>query len=64
MRTHIIKLTASFGVTGLTSPFHTSLEELIKCADKAAYEAKSLGGNQVCVQFPKIELIISLPDVS
>lgn len=56
---HQIRLTASFGVTGVVASGSETLEELIRCADKAAYEAKRLGGNQVCVLLP-----CSQPDYS
>jgi len=52
---HHIALTASFGVTGLTPNGRITLEELVRCADKATYEAKKLGGNQVCAIFPCIQ---------
>jgi diguanylate cyclase (GGDEF)-like protein len=47
-----IRLTASFGITGVVSPAWSPLEDLIRCADKATYEAKSMGGNRIACDFP------------
>jgi len=44
-----IKLTASFGVTAISSP--VDLEYSLKAVDKAMYKAKSLGRNQVQPSF-------------
>jgi len=42
-------MTASFGVASADSPDIVSLDELIRCADNAVYEAKETGHNRVCV---------------
>ena len=42
-------MTASFGVASADSPDIVSLDELIRCADNAVYEAKETGRNRVCV---------------
>ncbi|BDX06901.1 GGDEF domain-containing protein [Planctobacterium marinum] len=46
-RNEIPQFTASFGVTELRS--HDSLESLLERADKALYQAKAQGKNQVCI---------------
>jgi diguanylate cyclase (GGDEF)-like protein len=45
-----IRVTASFGVTGLVSPRKVSLENLFRAADKALYIAKKGGRDQVSIQ--------------
>jgi len=42
-------MTASFGVASVDSPDIVFLDELIRCADNAVYEAKETGRNRVCV---------------
>ncbi len=49
---HSFVVTASFGVAGVTSPADASLEELLRRADQAVYEAKETGRNRVCVCDP------------
>ncbi len=41
------KVTASFGVSGVVSPYKTSFEELFEYADRALYDAKTNGRNCV-----------------
>ncbi len=48
-----IRVTASFGVTGLTTPMDVKLEDLFRIVDKALYLAKKRGRDQVALQpFP------------
>jgi diguanylate cyclase (GGDEF)-like protein len=44
-----IQVRSSFGVSGIVPPEEASLEDLLRNADRALYEAKGAGGNQVCV---------------
>jgi len=46
-------VTGSFGVTGLDQAAGVSLETMLRCADKAVYDAKALGRN--CVAMRKLE---------
>jgi diguanylate cyclase (GGDEF)-like protein len=51
----ILKLTASLGVSSFPK-LATTLDELVKTADNAVYEAKHAGRNQVKVYRPKYDL--------
>ena len=43
-------VTASFGVTGIDQAAGVSLETMMRCADKAVYDAKALGRNFVAMR--------------
>lgn len=45
---HRIRITVSGGISGFPADSDSS-EELIKCADKALYQAKFLGKNRICL---------------
>ncbi|MBN1372773.1 MAG: diguanylate cyclase [Anaerolineaceae bacterium] len=45
-------ITASLGVTGITSPSAITLDELFRHVDLAVYQAKNEGRNRVCVVLP------------
>ncbi len=51
---HSFQLTASFGVAGVSAPAQASLDELLRCADEALYQAKAQGRNTVCVCSPSL----------
>lgn len=47
-----VNLTVSLGIAAIPAIWTESKEELIKCADKALYEAKDKGRNRVCFYVP------------
>jgi diguanylate cyclase (GGDEF)-like protein len=49
---HVLKLSASFGVTGINSDSIVSLKDLYRYTDQAMYRAKNLGGDRVSVFLP------------
>jgi diguanylate cyclase (GGDEF)-like protein len=46
---NLIRITASFGVAGTDLVGNTNLEELLRLADKALYDAKGRGRNRTCL---------------
>jgi diguanylate cyclase (GGDEF)-like protein len=50
-----VNLTVSLGIAAIPAIWTESKEELIKCADKALYEAKDKGRNRVCFYTPTKE---------
>jgi diguanylate cyclase (GGDEF)-like protein len=45
-------ITASFGISGMSSDMNMALQDLYRLADRALYRAKGLGGSSVCVNIP------------
>lgn len=45
-------ITASFGVASTDGRGDVLLEELLRCADQALYQAKAVGRNTVCAVSP------------
>jgi len=49
---HVLDMRASFGVTGVIPPAEVALDDLLRYADRALYEAKETGRDRVCAYTP------------
>ncbi|MDA3904351.1 MAG: GGDEF domain-containing protein [Desulfuromusa sp.] len=53
-----LRITVSLGITTYMDKQHTSVEELVKQADKYLYQAKETGRNRVChADFPSVDIV-------